>query len=337
MSITCAVVGLGRIGSTLENDTLREKPCTHTGAIMANPDCRLIGGADIDEEACRRYREDWGDRVVRDSVATDAGDLRVFGSTAALLARQQPDILVAATPPDTHLEIVKAAFDAGVPVVICEKPLARTLSDARRIARLHRSGRIKVLVNHERRYSEDYRAVRRAVLSEKFGPLIALRGTLYFGRTAAHRDVLLHDGTHLVDSINYLTGSTCRLRRHFGSMHERRSSTYLFGRAGKIPVVIDVGAERDHLVFEVELSFVKGRVRVGNGVLQYEVSGESPFYENYRSLLPDETPRIGRTGYFSNMLEDAVRCVREADHPPVSGAPDGLEVMKFIRSLRLLF
>lgn len=337
MNATCAVVGLGRIGSSLEKDSLREKPCTHTGAIFANPDCRLVAGADIDADARRRYLEDWEAILGREPNDTAGGELPVYASAGSLLARHKPDILIAATPPETHLEIVSAAADAGVPVVICEKPLAASLGDARRIARLHSGGRVKVLVNHERRYSADYRAVRELVVSEKYGRLITVKGTLYFGKTARHRNVLLHDGTHLVDIINFLTGGTCRLRRSFGSMGSRSSSAYLFGNVGNIPVVIEVGAERDHLVFEVELSFEHGRVRVGNGVLEYEVSGESPFYENYRSLLPDEGPQIGRTGYFSNMLEDAVRCVREPEYMPVSGAPDGLEVMRFIRSLRALW
>jgi hypothetical protein len=29
--IKAAIIGLGRIASLLENDTLREKPCTHAG------------------------------------------------------------------------------------------------------------------------------------------------------------------------------------------------------------------------------------------------------------------------------------------------------------------
>jgi hypothetical protein len=34
--ISVAIVGLGRIGSLLEEDPRREKPCTHAGAIAAN-------------------------------------------------------------------------------------------------------------------------------------------------------------------------------------------------------------------------------------------------------------------------------------------------------------
>ncbi len=322
MKVRCAVVGLGRIGSTLEKDTLREKPCTHTGAIIDNPDCLLTSGADIDAEARRKFQEDWG------------GSVPVYPNIEALLEAGAPELLVAAAPPETHRRIVERAAASGVPVIICEKPLAHTLRDARAIARIHAHGPVRILVNHERRYSADYQLVRRDIAAGKYGRLLSVHGILYFGRTAAHRDVMLHDGTHLVDIINYLTGSRCVLRRRFGSMRGRTASAYLFGRAGEVPVTIDVGAERDHLVFEVHLSFEEGRIRVGNGVLEYEASGPSPFYEEYRSLLPDQAPRIERTGYFANMLADAVRCVREPDYQPVSSALDALEVMHFIRTMR---
>ena len=358
--ITCAVAGLGRIGSSLEKDILREKPCTHTGAIVGNPECVLVAGCDIDPEAREQFEEDW---------ASLSPAPEIYDSVDSMLKELVPQVLVVATYPDSHYPIVKKASDAGVPVIVCEKPLAHTLRSARKIAGLHRRGAATVLVNHERRYSSDYLAVREAVSAGRYGRLISVCGTLYFGRTARHKDVLLHDGTHLVDIINFLVeavmnptarGSPGRLKRRFGPMRSNRGSAYLFGTApcagavgaADVPVVIEVGAERDHLVFEVELSFERGRIRVGNGVLSFEVSGESPYYEGYRSLLPDEAPVIGETGYFSRMIADAVRCVKQgrpaagADggagtgisgrctQEPVSSAVDGYEVMKFIRSIR---
>jgi hypothetical protein len=88
------------------------------------------------------------------------------------------------------------------------------------------------------------------------------------------------------------------------------------------------------LVFELELSFERGRARVGNGVLSFEESADSPYYEGYRSLLSAVTPEITRTGYFANMMADAVAAVGDPAYEPVSTAADGLEVMRFIRSLK---
>lgn len=325
--LKCAVVGLGRIGSSLEADPLREKPCTHAGAIFANPDCTLAAGCDIKAEARSAFAAQWSDQ------GSQKVPYKLYENIDSLLQAVRPDILSIATPPETHRRLVAKAARAGVPVVICEKPLAHTLRDARAIARIHNSGRMKIVVNHERRYSRDYQVVRQTIRSQQFGPLISLRGTLCFGRTAAHKAVLLHDGTHMIDIINYLTDAVCSLKKKSGSMRASSSSVFLFGRAGTIPVCIEIGGERDHLVFELELSFGRGRIRVGNGVLSFEESSPSPYYSNYRSLLPAETPALECTGYFAGMLADAVRCCREAEYQPISNAAASLEVMRFIQSV----
>jgi predicted dehydrogenase len=318
--LRCAIVGLGRIGSLLEDDELREKPATHAGAIDADPDCRLVGGCDIDNARREAFRERW---------SCDA----VFGSVEELLAATSPDILCIATHPDSHLRMVRAAAGAGVSVAVCEKPLAHSMREAKRIAGLHRVGSITVVTNHERRYSGDYLAVRDLVRQRTYGRLLSVRGTLYFG-SGRHDRVLMHDGTHMVDVINFLAGGRAQLTRRFGRMRSRTSSAYLFGRIAGVPVVLEVGAERDHLVFEIELSFERGRARVGNGVLSFEGSEESPYYEGYRSLLPSDTPALSKTGYFANMIADAVRCVRDPGYEPVSSALDGLAAMRFITAMR---
>lgn len=319
-TVRCAVVGCGRIGSTLEDDPLREKPCTHAGAIKANPECELVGGCDIDGRA----RADF---AARHGVA-------VYDDVHALLEERKPELLCIATYPQSHYAMVKAAADAGVPAAVCEKPLAHTLRDGTRIAALHRRGAIRVITNHERRYSRDYLAVREAVAQKRYGALLGIRGTLYFSRAARHDRVLMHDGTHLIDAISFLTGAPVTLKGSFGRMRSARSSAYLYGKSGEVPVVIDVGAERDHLCFELELSFVTGRITVGNGVYRFEESRESPYYEGYRSLADTGARPPERTGYFANMLADAVRCARDPAYEPLSSAVDGLEALRFIRSAR---
>ena len=76
----CAVVGLGRIGSMLEDDTLREKPCTHAGAIAADSDCVLAGGCDLRWDRCVRFRDRWG-------------CVDVYTEVEELLAAAKPDII----------------------------------------------------------------------------------------------------------------------------------------------------------------------------------------------------------------------------------------------------
>jgi predicted dehydrogenase len=328
--ITAAVIGLGRIASLLEEDVLREKPCTHTGAITANDGCTLVAGCDIDKERRRLYAEKW--------------NVPVYEDAALMLRTHKPEILSVATHPDSHYSYCRLACEHGVKVVICEKPLADNIREAKKIARLSEDGKLVIITNHERRYSQDYACAKAVLEEEKLGKLVAVRACLYMGKKTRLVDQLWHDGTHLADAIMFLTDSTLKHRRRWGTKLSRRNGTAwleseLLAKKNKlyapgIPVLMEIGAERDHLVCEIEFSCEKGRLRIGNGVFEIWESIPSPYAEKFRSLkLTDET-FTGVTGYFSNMLKDAVSCVKEPDRKPVSGAIDGLRVIEYLNSVK---
>ncbi len=322
MRIPCAIIGLGRIGSLLESDPLREKPCTHAGAIVDNPHCRLVGGYDIDPVRRTQFSETW-------KVPTD------FPSAEAMLDTLQPEIVHIATHPDSHAFYVELAVQKNVKVVVCEKPLADSMGHAHRIVRLHRSKKTKVLVNHERRYSLDYLYAQKQIRAHTYGKLLSIYGRLYFGRTTSLANQMLHDGTHLVDIISFLVESPLKRPTVEGNLHRKKGTAFIHTKSvkGAIPICVEVGAERDHLVFELVLSFTGGRIEIGNGIYREYGSKESPYYKGYRSLLPQEAPVFRETGYFRNMMADAVACALDPTRNPVSSAVDGAEALRFIFSL----
>jgi len=324
--IRCAIVGLGRIGSLLEDDALREKPCTHAGAIAGNRNCLLVGGCDLDPDRRKLFAERWNCEAV-------------FASADELLRETRPDILHVATHPDSHYRYVKTAAAFGIKVAVCEKPLADDLDAARKIAALHSSGAITVLTNHERRYSEDYRRARSRVAEGRYGRLLSISARLYFGRKRQLLGQMIHDGTHLADIVSFLAGGTLKNTGVNGNLRKAEGTAFIAAvckpAEGGPPVriSIEVGAERDHIVFESDLSFEKGRIRIGNGIYEEWRSVPSPYYEGFRSLEPVETPAFGKTGYFSNMMKDAVACAKDRERRPISSAEDGLAALKFILSL----
>lgn len=336
--IPAAIIGLGRIASLLEYDTLREKPCTHAGAIAANPDCALAAGCDIDAERRRLFAETW--RVP------------VYANAAEMIAVEKPRLVVIATHPDSHGHYCRLAAAQGVPVLICEKPLADTLGRARRIAALEKSGPVRLLTNHERRYSADYTRAR-AILDEgRLGPLLSVRADLYMGKTKRLLDVLWHDGTHLADALMYLSNSVMQHQKTWGAkLGAREGTAWLSGRLirtvptpaaeaavpptpASIPFVLQIGAGRDHLVFEMEFSCKKGRLRIGNGIFEVWESAESPYAANFRSLKKTTAAFEGPTGYFANMIADAAACVRDPARQPRSSAASGLRVIEYLHSVK---
>jgi predicted dehydrogenase len=328
--IKTAIVGLGRIGTILEEDTLREKPCTHAGAIVNNKDCLLSAGCDNNKKRRLRFTEQWKKHGLNIPVYADAEEM---------LDIHKPQILVIATHPDSHYHYCKLAAKMNVPVIICEKPLADNLKDARNITKLSPI----ILTNHERRYSLDYVYAKSILDKEKLGSIISVRAVLYMGKSRRLVDVFWHDGTHLADILMYLTSSTLIHKKSWGvKLTEKSGTAWLEGSLQKekklkeLPVVFEIGAGRDHLVFEMEFSCEKGRLRIGNGIFEIWESVQCPYAEKFRSLENTGETFSGPTGYFANMVKDAVACVRDPRRKPVSSAIDGLKVIEYLNSVNPL-
>jgi predicted dehydrogenase len=324
--IAVGIVGLGRIASLLEDDSLREKPCTHAGAVSANPDCLLVAGADISGERRRLFAERW--------------KVPVYEKAADMLDRHSCGILCVATHPDSHLFYCRLAVEKGIPVIICEKPLAGSLDAARKIAAL--SSKARIVTNHERRYAADYNEARSILTKKTLGEPLSIRASLYMGKNRRLIDVLWHDGTHLVDAIMYLCCVTLRHERRIGPALSSKSGTaFLYGTACgngvALPFCIELGAGRDHLVFEIEVSCAAGRLRIGNGVFEVFRSAPSPYAEGFRSLSKVRSGFEGPTGYFAGMLADAAACTKDASRIPVSGAREALAVIKYFNSVQSHF
>jgi len=337
--IKAGIVGLGRIASLLEEDSLREKPCTHAGAIVSNNDCVLACGCDIDEERRRLFAEKW--------------QVPVYADAAEMLRIHKPQILSIATHPDSHYHYCRLAAEYEVPVIICEKPLAHNIGEARKIASLVKHGGPVIITNHERRYSQDYIRAKTVLEEEKLGKLLRVNACLYMGKTTRLVDQFWHDGTHLADAVMFLGGGTLKHKsRHGEKLSSRSGTAWLEGTLQKeekkiyhrgtrskdksstpVPVIFEIGAGRDHLVFEIEFSCEKGRLRIGNGVFEIWESAPSPYAEKFRSLQNTGEVFSGPTGYFANMLKDAVFCVRDRNRQPVSGAADGLHVIEYLHTV----
>jgi predicted dehydrogenase len=329
--IRAAIVGLGRIGSLLEEDPKREKPCTHAGAVAGSKDCVLVAGADTSEKRRRLFAEKW--------------KTQVYADAETMLVEQKPDMLCIATHPDSHYFYCALAARLGLKLVICEKPLADTLGKAKKIAALENSGKIIIVTNHERRYSADYIRAKAILDAGTLGAPLSVKATLYMGKSRRLLDVLWHDGTHLADAAMFLSGAVLKHQKTWGARLSARDGTaYLegslaagsvAGRAGQsIPFVMELGAGRDHLVFELEFSCSKGRLRVGNRIFEVWESEESPYAESFRSLKKTEEGFSGPTGYFSSMIEDAAACIRKKNKIPVSNSLDGLQVIEYLNSVK---
>lgn len=141
---------------------------------------------------------DWDKDAVR-SHLPDFAPERIFDNHDDLLAAADFDIVSIVTNGPTHAEVAIKAAGAGIKNILCEKPIATNPRDARRVIDACAARGSRLAVNHIRRWSEDYRRIKR-LLDE--GVIGDLRG-FYFncGSTG-----LGNFTSHFFDAARMLSG-----------------------------------------------------------------------------------------------------------------------------------
>ena len=86
----------------------------------------------------------------------------------ALLAREDIDGVIIATPPETHAEMLEAVLRAKIPTMI-EKPLVLSLSETLRLQTLQREMGTPVLVDHTQLFNTAFIEFKRQ--AERLGPV----------------------------------------------------------------------------------------------------------------------------------------------------------------------
>jgi predicted dehydrogenase len=97
--------------------------------------------------------------------------IRVHDTPAALIADDSVDVVVIATPNDTHAPLAAAALKAGKHVVI-DKPMALDLAEARALLALADQSPGHLSVFHNRRWDSDYLAVKQAIDAGTIGEVM---------------------------------------------------------------------------------------------------------------------------------------------------------------------
>lgn len=151
-----------------------------------------------------------------DELAADWPATRAVADAAAIIGDPAIDLVVVASPNDTHAPLAAQALAAGKHVVV-DKPLAGDADEAQALADLARARGRMLSVFHNRRWDGDYRTVAKLVEAGTLGDLrlVELRWDRFrLEQRAGWKDaegrgggVLADLGPHLIDQALLLFGT----------------------------------------------------------------------------------------------------------------------------------
>lgn len=156
----------------------------HCKVLSGLAECRLEAVCDLDEAVA--------------SVCAGEFGVQAFTDFEKMLVEVLPDVVVVATSNASHAALTVAAARAGVRGVLCEKPMAVNLANARAMVAACEEAGTVLAVNHQRRVGADFVEARRLIRARAIGEVLEWRGYC--------AGDMLSDGTHAVDSLLWLAG-----------------------------------------------------------------------------------------------------------------------------------
>ncbi len=327
-----ALIGCGRIGFLLENDPLRNKPCTHFGGA-ASAGLTVTHACDIS-----------GERLARFGKTAAIPEENLFEDYVKLLTTARPRVVVIATWTESHERIAVEAARSGAEVIVLEKPMASSLEGCRAIADASRRSGTAVIINHERRFDGRYRKVKEMIARDVIGQVKTVHASILTGGYAGPSDPgegggpLLHDGTHLVDMVRFLFGEITMVEGEFqrsgrSAGFEDRACAWLKTDGG-IDIFIEAGGGRKYFVFELEISGTVGKIVIGNGYETLMLNRKSRHYTGFRDIAEVPFPRYRANNCFNELYRE-VKKAREGSAPMTSTADDGYRSLEVIHAVYL--
>ena len=271
----------------------------------------------------------------RDEAQFDA--IRALGATPyadyrEMIAEAGLDVLIAVVPPTLHLDIVRAAADAGLPLLL-EKPAAPNLVDGRAMLAALRERPIPLMVAETLRWNHVVRAMLAA--RERIGVVRSLTFTQRFEPSPldwlddpqrSGGGMTLHTGVHAFDLCRLLSGGeadrvTCQMIRiRTQRTEDNFAATIEMGGGAALATVIcsrvaggrnghvEVSGERGTLLGDHVLG--RAELVVGTTVEPLPLAANAP---TVREVVRDFVDAVRREAPMPVPLTEGLRAVAVVD------------------------
>ena len=308
-----AFVGTGPDPDNQDWGTSAAMAYRHGWGYEKHEECELVACADLVRENATAFADEFD--IPREDVYRDYVEM---------IETVEPDVVSVATPVPTHAKIVIDIAETGIPTAIhCEKPMADTWGDSKRMAEACANADMQLTFNHQRRFDPRWREAKRLLDEGAIGDLERLE---IGGKN------LLDFGTHLIDLCNFynderdpvwvLAGLDYRTADVRYGTHNENQSIALWEYENGLSALAATGKDtgRDVIGCLNRLVGSEGVIEVqGEEPLRIRSAGES----EWKSIDVPEVNAIARG------IEHLLECLDTGEEPEL-GAKNSLRAMEVI-------
>jgi predicted dehydrogenase len=161
----------------------------HADAYENVDGAEIVACADIVRENAEAFAEAYG-----------IADAHVYEDYEEMLAEARPDVVSISVPPAAHADIaIGCARHESVEAIHCEKPMALTWGDSRRMAMEAWRRDVQLTFNHQRRFGKPFRRAKELLDAGDVGEL---------ERVSFAAGNIYDYGSHSIDLCNYFNDET---------------------------------------------------------------------------------------------------------------------------------
>jgi predicted dehydrogenase len=157
----------------------------HAEGYKSLPNCQIVALCDLERERADAFNHEKA-----------GGTATVYTDYLTMLAEANLDMVSVCVWPDLHAPIVidVAGAGAGVKAIHCEKPMAATWGESRRMNQVCRDQGVQLTFNHQRRFLDTFQSARRLAAEGAIGELKRMEGAC---------GDMIDWGTHWLDMFGF--------------------------------------------------------------------------------------------------------------------------------------
>ena len=275
------IIGAGNIGAMFDSPENKEI-LTHAHGFSKSPYFQLKGFYDVEEKKAQEAAKRWNTESFSDLET----------------ALKETDVVCCCVPDEFHYGMLKQIAEYPVKLVVTEKPLTKTLTEAEEIQKLYQD--IPCIVNYSRRFLKEFGELKERIPG--YGRF--LKGNGYYGKG------ILHNGSHMIDLLEYLFDCI----EGYENPEYGICDFYQDDKSCDVKLNIADGTFRMNgidcsaaTIFELDLFFEKARIRILDGGVRIEtyMVKESPTYAGYYNYILDEVKEVDYSNAILGLVENA--------------------------------
>lgn len=298
------IIGSGQIASGYDSPQ-DSFILTHAHAYLKHEKFNLLGFYDVDFERAQIAAQKWG---VKAFVELEEGN--------------DVDVISICSPDDFHLSSIKEALKLNPKLIFLEKPLSDNLDEAKEILEISKN--VPILVNYSRRFVPEFQELAQNIKNGLFGDYMF--GSGYYGKG------FIHNGSHMTNLIELLIGKIDKVDvlEEFEDFYPNDTTKMAVLTINKKKFTMEGIDCRDYTIFEIDLWFKKGRLRIleSGQKIEFYLPKESEKYAGYINLELSATINTSLTFAMLNAVDNIYQYL-ENNEPLKSNVQQAFEATQY--------